>query len=164
MGTKNEFQDDDDYRPLEPHEQQALSEKRLQKVDSRLNRMEDLIENLTLALKKLLRRLPGNSKTQTTEEKTESKDKERTEDDRSDFLDEREKKTSDHINTLSKQEVTLTHEVGRRRKQDRWYNLVMMDCRFKYAGKNHQIMCTKTEKRCNYKNCPIKNEADIMTA
>jgi hypothetical protein len=50
---KKELDEDEAYRPLEPHEHQALSDKRIEKMDSRLNRIESLLETLTITIKRL---------------------------------------------------------------------------------------------------------------
>jgi hypothetical protein len=165
MREKNEFEDDEDtYRPLEPHEQQQLSEKRLEKLDSRVNRMEALLEKIALTLKRLIGKGDECKDKKTQKEREECDTAEKVSQDRMDYLDKKERSISDETDELSKEEVTLRHEVKRRRKQDSWYGLVMMDCRFKMIEKDNKIICTKTGKRCNYKNCPIKGDVRELTA
>ncbi len=165
MPSKNGFEEDNDsYRPLEPHEQQALSEKRLEKLNSRMNRVEIILERISIALKKLIGKGEECNTKKTLSEVNACNIDEKATEERLDYLEKKQKAISEETDELSRQEVTIDHEVKRRRKQDIWYGLVMMDCRFKLSEKNNKIMCTKTGKRCNYKNCPMKGDVKELTA
>jgi hypothetical protein len=152
---KKELDEDIAYRPLEPHEEQALSDKRIEKIDARVSRMEGLLENIANSLKKLL----GKDKCKEEQTPEECKADKKASDDRTVFLGEEHVRLTKDIDDMSKQEVVIGKNLKYRRKQDAWFALIMLDCKFKISEGNN-LNCTKTGKSCNYKNCPIKDKVD----
>lgn len=152
---KKEMDDDDSYRPLEPHENQALSDKRIEKLDSRMSRMEGLLEKISINIRKMIGRKECEKDKTTEERKAEDK----ISDDRLGVLDKKHTSLSKDIDALGKQEEAIGKNLKYRRKQDAWFSLIMLDCKFKISEGNN-LNCTKTGLQCNYKNCPIKDKVD----
>ncbi|MBW2964864.1 hypothetical protein KY363_05400 [Candidatus Woesearchaeota archaeon] len=147
--------DEETYHPLEPHEHQELSEKRIEKLDSRVSRMEAMLERMSLCLKKALAEVKGEKESLLKEYEKEEKES----DERIKILESQEKKLSKEIAKLEIEENEIDKRMGYRRKQDAWFALVMLDCKYK-VSEDHHLTCTRTGKRCNYSNCPLKGEVD----
>ncbi|HII71175.1 TPA: hypothetical protein HA265_00280 [Candidatus Woesearchaeota archaeon] len=152
---KKELDEEDTYRPLEAHEHQALSDKRIEKIDSRLNRIESLLEKMVITIKRKF----GKEECDKGKTQEECDEETKISDDRFDVLEKHQAKMTKDINDMTIQEETIGRKLKYRKKQDAWFALIMLDCRFKISEGN-RLNCTKTGKRCNYKNCPIKDTVD----
>jgi hypothetical protein len=152
---KKELDEEDTYRPLEPHEHQELSDKRIEKMDSRLNRIESLLETMTITIKRLF----GKGECDKDKTQKECNAETKMSDDRFDVLEKHQAKMTDDIDKMTRQEGDIGRTLKYRKKQDAWFALVMLDCKFKISEGN-TLNCTKTGKRCNYRNCPIKDKVD----
>ncbi|MBW2967370.1 hypothetical protein KY362_02685 [Candidatus Woesearchaeota archaeon] len=152
---KKELDEEETYRPLEPHEHHALSDKRIEKVDSRLKKIESLLETMTISFKRMI----GKGECEKGKTREECDADKKLSDDRYDALEKEQKKITNDIAKMSDQEENIKTTLKYRKKQDAWFSLIMLDCKFKISD-GDVLNCTKTGKRCNYRNCPIKDEVD----
>lgn len=172
-----ELDKEDTYRPLEPHDKEVLTDKRFEKMDLRLHRIENMLQNILVRLKSLVvaeeRLIKGEAKKDGKDSR--GKDGKRGKNgngkkygeravsfaEQMKFFERHEKRLIEQAKKIADQERELQKTIENRRQEDRWFNLIMHECGFKVSDRD-TLMCMKTNKPCNFKNCPRKDKIKEM--
>lgn len=156
-----ELDQEDVYRPLEPHDKEVLNDKRFEKMDLRLHRIETMLQSVMLRLKKLVDIETKNIGKATADNKDKEKkrygEKGGNIDEQMKFFERHEQRLIEHAKKLCEQEKDLQAVIESRREEDRWFNLIMHECGFKVSDRD-TLICMKTDKPCNFRNCPRKDK------
>ncbi|HII71333.1 TPA: hypothetical protein HA265_01100 [Candidatus Woesearchaeota archaeon] len=153
-----ELDDEETFRPLQPHDKEVLSDKRFEKMDLRLHRIETMLQQVILRLNKVVEVEQEICKNHRKEKKPGTYGEPGNHiEEKLRFLERHEIRMMEQAKKLSEQEQELMKIVKDRREEDCWFNMIMHECKFKVSDRE-SMKCIKTNKVCNFRNCPRKDE------